>query len=555
MKIKSVSRVSILFLLLNLVSVPAVLAQISLGGIPLSFSFSIPPDGDQPVSIPPPAIENLLIEDMSGSLPYRYAVNLPVDIGISNSGKWITVPGGLVIWRVTLKSIGARALTLYFDDFRLPEEGRLFVYNPKRTNVIGAFTSVNNNEMNSFATELISGDQLTIEYDAPSAGAPLPDLHISEIAFAYRGFGEPAKGGLDFGQAGHCEVNINCPEGTNWQTQKKGVTRISVKQGNASYWCSGSLINNVRNDRKPYLLTADHCGQNTTAFDISRWIFYFNYETTDCENPILEPFSKSITGASLVAHGGNGGDTGSDFFLVLLKNNIPSSFNAYFNGWSREVTPSPSGSGIHHPEGDIKKISTYTTPLQSSSWSGHPFLSHWRVVWTGTSNGHGVTEPGSSGSPIFDNSGHIVGTLTGGDSSCDTAKLNEPDYYGKFSYHWDQNGTDSASVLKYWLDPDNTNTMVLNGLYVSVEEVTGKSALNVFPNPFSDRLTINGFSISGGWSLTIIDLLGNEVFHQKYTNMTQYSVTIDVGNISPGLYFLKVGNNREFHTIKIIKHS
>ena len=229
--------------------------------------------------------------------------------------------------------------------------------------------------------------------------------------------------------------------------EKRSVTRITVKRGGSSLWCTGSLIKNVRNDRKPYILTADHCGNKSSVTDLSQWIFYFNYEGAGCPDPTTEPPLKSITGATLVAHGGNEASTGSDFFLVLLKSAIPDSYNVSFNGWSRETAqPSPSGTTIHHPQGDIKKISTYTTPLQPAHWSGNPALAHWRVTWTGTPSGHGTTEGGSSGSPLFDNYGRLVGTLTGGDSGCDSAALNLPDYYGMFSYSWDKNGTDSVNI-------------------------------------------------------------------------------------------------------------
>ena len=150
--------------------------------------------------------------------------------------------------------------------------------------------------------------------------------------------------------------------------------------------------------------------------------------------------------------------------------------------------------GIHHPQGDIKKISTYTVPLMQTIWTGGSKLAHWQVNWSKTANGHGTTEGGSSGSPIFDSQGLLVGTLTGGDSSCDSLDLLLPDYYGMFSYSWDKNGTDSNEVLKYWLDPDNTNTMTLNGWSVGLEDQQIYGRISVYPNPFDDVLTVEGLT-------------------------------------------------------------
>jgi len=38
--------------------------------------------------------------------------------------------------------------------------------------------------------------------------------------------------------------------------------------------------------------------------------------------------------------------------------------------------------GIHHPSGDIKKISYSDTPFTSDTWSGTPANSHWKVNWS-----------------------------------------------------------------------------------------------------------------------------------------------------------------------------
>ena len=136
-------------------------------------------------------------------------------------------------------------------------------------------------------------------------------------------------------------------------------------------------------------------------------------------------------------------------------------FNAYWNGWDANNTATTGGTGIHHPAGDIKKISTFSGNTVSSSWGSTP-NTHWRLIWTANANGHGVTEGGSSGSPIFNNSsGRIVGTLTGGGSYCNAT--NQPDFYGKVSYHWISNGTTNNRRLKPFLDPANTGALTQNG--------------------------------------------------------------------------------------------
>jgi hypothetical protein len=553
---KSPEKALQLLIAIILLTLPVSLAaQLSRGGMPVSFSTAMtPPAAAVAASVDLPDLDAVSAEDIQSPLPYRFAINLKAGFDIRSSGEWLTAANGTRVWRVNVKSPGARALILYFDRFRIPEGGKVFVYNPGRTQLLGAFTSLNNNKLSTFATGLIYGDELTLEYDAP-ADAQLPDLRISEVGHAYRGVSEYHDVDNGFGTSGKCEVNVNCTEGNNWQKEKRSVTRITIKRNNGSVWCTGSLVNNVRNDGKPYIITADHCGKYSTETDLSQWIFYFGYESAACPNPTIEPPLRSMTGATMIAHGGNAGASGSDFFLVLLNSSIPDSFNVYYNGWSREtLPPSLSGVGIHHPQGDIKKISTYTNSLQPTVWTGGSKLSHWQVNWTKTANGHGTTEGGSSGSPLFDNLGRLVGTLTGGDSSCDSAQLTAPDYYGMFSYSWAQNGTDSSEVLKYWLDPDSTNVMSLNGWATAIQPHEQVDLFTIYPNPAADNLVVR-YAGSGDKKLgvTIHDILGNLRFRHEWNVATAPELKVDLTGYPSGMYLLGFTDGGQRFVRKILK--
>lgn len=538
---------------LGILAITGATAQLNTGGIPESYSRAIPPEDANLVVVAAPDVEALNRDDRANPIPYRFAVNVPVNIGVDDLRKGNVQNGATDVWRLTIHAPGALSLTLYFDQFKLPPNARLFLYNPQRTQLLGAFTELNNNTMSTFATSLIRGDKLTIEYNAP-AGSALPLFHISEIAWAYRGVNQGDGINTGFGASGACEVNVNCSEGENWQRNKRGVTRIQIKRGLATLFCTGSLVNNTKNDGKPYVLTADHCGRLSSDADLSQWIFYFKYEGKICDDPAKEPYLSSTTGASMVAHGGEGGTNGSDFYLVLLDKAIPDSFNVYYNGWSRETTPSQSGVAIHHPQGDIKKISTYTKPLQPTYWAGDAKLAHWRVTWSQTENGHATTEFGSSGCPLFDSKGCIVGTLTGGDSSCDSSALELPDYYGMFSYHWDQNGTDNSQQLRPWLDPLNLNVMTLNGWALSTQDKTLETSVDVYPNPATNILNIR---ISGAenhdFRMKITDIFGNLVKEQPL-NQSGRSTTIDIQDIMPGLFFLEIGDKNSRIIRKIMKY-
>ncbi len=400
----------------------------------------------------------------SESLPLQAGYTIQTNINPSNAGIWIQTPDAdWKIWQLVISANHYTGMVLYLNAFNIGEEAKLFVYDQNKENFFGAYNNYSKGNASEFAIQPIYSQKIIIELELPSSEMAY-EFNISEIGFVYPG-GPIGRG---FGDSGDCNVNINCPEGQNWQQQKNGVTRILVKQGSSLYYCSGSLVNNTRNDGTPYLLTANHCGPNSSSADYNQWLFDFQYESPDCENPLIEPFRLSIAGSSLIARSPSSGiDSGSDFKLLLLNQEVPEHYKPFFNGWSRSNSVTTTGTGIHHPQGDIKKISTYLSQPTSTGYSQtipNPDRPYWRVVWSETETNHGVTEGGSSGSPLFDSNRRIVGTLSGGGASC--LNLNAPDYYGKFSYSWNENGSLATQQLQPWLDPDNTGAEFVNGIGV-----------------------------------------------------------------------------------------
>jgi hypothetical protein len=538
-------------------------AQLQQGGFPVSFYAEGMNDVFHEVQVSPPEQRILHAEDEEADkegLPQRFAVHLPVNLNMQSSGTWSFFADGSRIWRLKLRAENALAVGLHFTDFYLPEGCELFLYDQQHDQVLGAFTSLNNRPGGLFATDLINGEYVNIDLYIPEKVNMDNFFTVSEVVYAYRHILNPNEKGTSGGD--FCEVNINCsPEGDNWQQIKRGVVRIQVKVGGGSYWCTGSMINNTRNDHTPYLLTADHCayqaGKYATAADLENWIFRFNHEGAFCESTGPATGAYSLTGATRIAQGGNRGSTGSDFYLVKLIDQIPEEKNVMFLGWSIENIAESSGVTIHHPDGDIKKVSTFTTPVETSGWSGNGLPSHWRVTWSETPNGWGVTEGGSSGSPLLNDSGRIIGTLTGGLAACEySGNLgpDKPDFYGKFSYHWLLNGQADTLRLKPWLDPDNTGVTKLNGLsgvYI-VPPVAVNKHVNIFPNPSAGKFTID-FStfVPSDFLVKIYDLKG-KVFRHCSINYTKSTIELDCKHLSAGIYMLELASVEEVIMTKLI---
>ncbi|HOC41211.1 MAG TPA: serine protease, partial [Bacteroidales bacterium] len=417
----------ILFLILFLTSLISY-SQISYPGTPASFEAKV--NKTNIYTLPIIDVEALKMEDAIvdkyKDRPWRFGQNVYVDIDIIEQG-FDTIINGEKIWFMTFRSEGALTLNFTFDQFHLPANTELYLYNADKSMVLGAFNHNNNSEDGVFATTLIPGDEVTIEVNQDETITELPILHLYRITHGYRNAYDYAL--KSFGESGSCNVNVACPQAAGWEDQIRSVCML-VSGG--SGFCSGALINNTNNDGTPYVLTANHCYS-----DPSSWVFWFNWQSPTCSNPSSSPSYNSMSGATLKARYAN-----SDFCLVQINNDIPASYNVYFSGWNRTTDNNISGKvvGIHHPAGDIKKISWSTGGVSTTTYLENSIPgdgTHWRI--TSWSDGT-TTEGGSSGSPIFDPTGHIIGQLHGGSAACGNTSS---DWYGKLGVSWNGGGSSS----------------------------------------------------------------------------------------------------------------
>lgn len=485
---------------------------------------------------------------------------LPAQLTTQNSGEWQTLRTGY-LWRLKIKAIDAKGVSLFGKVKQLPKGATINIYNTNGTEWVNTYTAADFSTQNILSTETVSGEELIIEYFEPFTAKTSANIIIEGVGYMYRHHTKEDTPGLDdLGSSAGCQVNINCPEGSNWQHQKRAVVRIRTIRDFVIGNCTGALVRTVDKKYKPYLLSAMHCALtasedtiiNDTLFNY--WTFSFNYESPNCANPLSDStFNKQvIVGSKVLAHSNDvGGEYGSDFLLLELSKVVPSEFRSYYAGWDIDtVKQYDSGTTIHHPRFDIKKISTYKWPLSfEAPFSTSPDDTHWEVLWSSTGNGHGVTEPGSSGSPLFSSDGLIVGTLTGGSSSC--SNTSSTDVFGRMDWHWTRNGADSTFQLKYWLDPDNTGITRLTGQYDELRSLIENKILplQLYPNPTVNTLYFGSeYLVEGTKQIEIVDVLG-----KTHIEASLEGNTISTSNLATGVYFIKVKSKNNYFSGKFIK--
>ncbi|WP_423129211.1 T9SS type A sorting domain-containing protein [Gaoshiqia sp. Z1-71] len=435
----------VFYLILLLMSGNA-MGQISDGSLPASFRFSTKSAKAIPFSVLDSVRADFYLgEDVRLGIPNRYGIERELEIDIREQGVKTELQS-VTVWQYEISCPDARSLSIFFKTFDLPEGAGVYLYNSDHSQLMGAFTNANHQDGHHLALAEFQGNSLVIEYNEPNNTAYTGGLVIGSVSTAYR----------DVQAALNSRIQINCPEGADWQTEKQSVCLMTFRDNGYSYYCSGALINNVRKDGTPYFLTANHC--IATQSSANTLVTYFNYETSTCTGNDGSKF-QTLSGSSLVST-----NTASDFTLLRLSEYPPESYNPYLAGWNASGNIAASGTCIHHPQGSTKCIALdYSSPVSynySIRWDDNSISqphTHWEVKYDA-----GVDEGGSSGAPLFDENKRIIGQLHGGD---DNGSL-----FGKFSVSWNNSATASMQ-LKAWLDPDNTGTLQLDGWnYYSVPD-------------------------------------------------------------------------------------
>ncbi|MCT4587088.1 MAG: T9SS type A sorting domain-containing protein [Carboxylicivirga sp.] len=442
--------------------------QISHGGSPIEF-------GGKPAALeldlPAHSMSAFKAYEEPNKLPLRFAEPIFTTLTPQNSGQWTKI-GDKNVWRLVIKSKGAKSINLIFDRFRLKHGDKLFAYNPDKTHVLGAFTNKNNNASQLFSIAPVLGDELILELQTTYSPSDEHEILISAVNHDYLGVVNYLKRSIDFNDSGSCNVNVKCGE-YNSEEINRSVCKIIV---DGSMLCSGTLLNNTFGNGRPYFLTAAHCFEETDVssgyISAQNIIFYFNFESPECEPTTMGVVNQTISGADVLAIVKN-----IDFALLEMNKMPPVEYKPYWAGWKLDEEVPNKVYTVHHPQGDVKKVSVSKNAPISTTFDFHgKFLSdmHWRITeWDS-----GVTEGGSSGSGLFTQDHYLIGNLSGGEAYCGNPYN---DYYTRLNKAWDSNAEDNKQ-LKVWLDNAGSNVIKQDG----VDFYENKEVLSHY-NPASDE--------------------------------------------------------------------
>jgi subtilisin-like proprotein convertase family protein len=427
----------------------------------------------RPSSVPTlalPALDNasLLEEELSLRVPGRaphFAEVRKVNIRPETEGVWEANNDGTTTWRMRISSPNAESINLGFTEFLMPQGGELYLHTGKKDNweVRGPYTPSDNEVHNQLWTPILNSDEVVVEVTLPESERSNLRLWLTDVNHDFLGFAKNIE------KSGSCNLDVVCGaadsdgSGGNWAIvdQYRDIIRsVVVYSRGGGTFCTGFLVNNVTQDGTPYFMTADHCGM--TAGNAASLVTYYNFENSTCR----------AVGSAASGGGGNGvldvNNTGaifrasnpaSDMTLLELDDPIPAAANAFQAGWDNTYN-APVGTiiAVHHPNTDEKRISFtaqqtfFTNGINgpANAAGTHLEIPDWDI---------GTTEPGSSGSPVFDDAHRVRGQLHGGAAACGN---NAYDSYGAVARSWEGGGS-SSTRLRDWLDPNNTGATAIDG--------------------------------------------------------------------------------------------
>ncbi|UTW63211.1 T9SS type A sorting domain-containing protein [bacterium SCSIO 12741] len=332
---------------------------------------------------------------------------------------------------------------LYFEEFDLQGSDQLSIVtgNGTESEFVKTFNFRHNQDKGVYALGFIpiSSDRIYLKL---TGNAPKVSLERLGYIFKDDVVGVPGWGSLNSSLGCIRPENVNCPQYSYWCDEKRSVFKMCMTDNNGDTWiCSGALVTNERADGFPYALTAHHCIDDGIRNELT--IYMFNYESPNCNN-INGPITETVSGSVLLNDNHK-----SDYAILRLTDDIPKDYNVFYAGWTNDEfsgsNDNPTwGAGIHHPNGDIKKMMTFNKKLRKRYVK---IGGDWRYTWR-VKIDQGGLEGGSSGSPLFQGNKQLIGQLSGGqeDKAC------EKKYYGRFHRSWHHYG------LSWILNPNGDHS-------------------------------------------------------------------------------------------------
>ena len=348
-------------------------------------------------------------------------------------------PDGGFVWAAAIGSEGAEAIRVRISGLNLSDDADLYFFN-EAGQAFGPYSKRGPNGDGDFwSNTVMSPDGVVLlRHYGPNGKADLKGVSFTIAEVGHIGRSLTAGSGLGYTPESFCSFNVPCIENascfssTQLTAAKNAVALMQWVSGGFIYTCTGGLINDSDSGSQiPYFLTANHC--ISRARDASALEAYFQFSlpcgSTSCPGQ-TNPGGIQRLGSTITAT-----STGGDFTLLRLSQTPPS--GSVFLGWNSSPVAFTNGASlirVSHPAWAPQSYWAGSVDTSAGTCQGWP---RGERIYSRTTAGG--TEGGSSGSPVMNSSGQIVGQLSGAcgtnvNDSCD--EVNNATVDGAFAFYF-----------------------------------------------------------------------------------------------------------------------
>jgi hypothetical protein len=380
---------------------------------------------------------------------------------LARTWRWNTLADGSQVAAVSFTAEGAKAVRLGVLAQNVPNGALLRFYGAPGSEVVEVTSDELKNLRQTNEAGGVQGDAARMYWGPDTAGATstlevqLPagvspaqlQLAVPRLSHWTKTVAEaldtPLKADANIGRSDSCNLDVVCQPSLD--AQSRAVARMVYEKSGGSYLCTGTLMNDTKNSRTPYFLSATHCISDQAS--ASTLITYWFFRAASCNSSptVSAAEARTIGGATLLTT-----NTSTDTTLLQLRGQLPANVVYAGSYFGSQAVSGVGVLGVHHPAGDLQKYSIGTIngyancPQGDGACTSANFTTGgmFRVGWQ-----QGTTEGGSSGSAIFvqsDGKRYVAGALHGGSASCQNTSGS--DYYGRFEQSF-------AAGIQRWLAP------------------------------------------------------------------------------------------------------
>ena len=340
--------------------------------------------------------------------------------------RWNAVAGGFAA-QASMTSPEAGALRIGMDLANVPADVEMVFFGSDAPDKLVGPVRVGDiaDRTTTWWSPITDGQTQTVEFFSRTRAGAMP-IRLTGAAHVFTSAGSNfTKRTQDIGDSGACNVDIRCSslQGSQaFMNARNAVAQMVFNDSNQVFICTGTLLNDTAPATQiPWFFGANHCFDNfqlpfKTAAQMQAVANTLNtlwfFEAQSCNAQGVPPYVQLVNGAQYIYN-----NQRADVLFLQLRDAAPA--GAFFSAWSANALAQGANVvTIHHPEGDLKKVSEgtvvgTTNPPLAGGGTTIPFS---EVRYSS-----GTTEGGSSGAGLFsfDGSQYLLrGGLWGGAALC-----------------------------------------------------------------------------------------------------------------------------------------